>query len=318
MENNIIIISGATATGKTSTSIKIAKSLPHYKLEIVNFDSLLFYNELNIGSAKPSEKELSSVAHHLVNISSITKELNANDFIALAKEKIEHLHAKGVIPILVGGSTFYLRALIKGMYDSTTIPKELRDESNQKLKEKGINYFLTYLNEYDPESLRTIHENDHYRIIRAYEHYRLTGKPISEEKKKSDENDPYDFSKNQFPHAKITHINLFIDKEEHWNIILKRTEQMIEDGLVKEVENLLSNGYTGEEKPLQSIGYKETLDYINNKIETLDELKEKIFISTRKLAKSQKTFLKKVSPKLSFHPINDQDKILEYISQSLN
>ncbi len=314
---NIVIISGATATGKTKTSIDIARHFKERHFEIINFDSLLFYKELNIGTAKPSKEEIAEIQHHLVNISSISNELNANEFIELAKVKIDELHDKSIIPILVGGSTFYLRALIKGMYDSVTISDEIRSESESLLKERGITFFLEYLKEHDPESLKILHENDHYRITRAYEHYRMTGSPISEEKKKSDKNQPYDFSINQYPDWNIIHLNMHLEKELHWNLMKERAAKMIDSGLIEEVKNLLESRFTGTEKPLQSIGYKETIDYLNGKISSKDELLEKIYIATRRLAKSQKTFLKKVTPKKDFNPLEETTHLLDYISQRL-
>jgi tRNA dimethylallyltransferase len=118
----IILITGPTATGKTRTSINLCKFLIKNNIasEVINFDSLIFYRELNIGSAKPSDEELTSVPHHLINTHSIRTPLNASDYSKLAKGIIHKLHQESIVPILVGGSAFYIRALIKGMYESET------------------------------------------------------------------------------------------------------------------------------------------------------------------------------------------------------
>jgi tRNA dimethylallyltransferase len=306
----IIIISGPTASGKTGISITLAREVSS-KLEIVNFDSLLFYRDLNIGTAKPTEEEMKGVPHHLINVRDANKEINANDFVKLALEEITLLHAKNKVPVLVGGSTFYLRSLIKGMYNSPTTSPKIREEVEKIYRDQGIDPIIDFLNEHDPKSVDQLHQNDHYRLMRAYEHYKMTGTPISQEKEAADENDPYDFSKNVHPNWDIFHINLDLDKNDHWKIINHRAKQMIASGLITEVKDLLKKGYTGQEKPLQSIGYKETLSYLKGEIKDKDELQEKIYFATRRLAKSQKTFLKKVRPKNTYHPIDDMYKIIK-------
>lgn len=315
--NKILIISGATATGKTGLSIDISKQFPDNNFSVVNFDSLLFYKELNIGTAKPTQEEMNSVEHHLVNVDSIKNEINANDFVKLAEDKINELFSQGKIPILVGGSTFYLRSLIKGMYESASPSEELRKEVEDKLQSEGIQFFLNYLKEHDPQSLVDIHENDHYRLTRAYEHHRMTGTKISDQKQSYDNNDPYDFSKNNRQDWDILHISLELPKDFHWNLMEKRAREMVNTGLIEEVEDLLDNGYSGEEKPMLSIGYKETLSYLRGEFANKDDLIERIYINTRRLAKSQKTFLKKVKPKEVFHTLEEKAKIFDLVSRFL-
>jgi len=315
--NKIIILSGATATGKTGLSIDISQQFSDSKFAVVNFDSLLFYKELNIGTAKPTQEEIDSVEHHLVNVGSIKNEINANDFVELAESKINELFEQGKIPILAGGSTFYLRSLIKGMYDSTSTPIELRKEVDTLLEKEGISPFIEYLKNHDPRSLTNIHENDHYRITRAYEHHKMTGTKISDQKQSYDDNDPYDFSKNIREDWDILHISLDIPKDEHWPIMEKRAKQMVESGLIEEVEALLNNGFLGTEKPMQSIGYKETLGFLKGEFKNKEDLIERIYINTRRLAKSQKTFLKKVKPKEVFHTLEERAKIFDLVTRFL-
>ncbi len=308
----LIIISGATATGKTSFSLKIANLIKKEKLsqvKIINFDSLLFYKELNIGTAKPTLKEQDGHEHLLIDITTAKNPMNAHQYIQLAEKEINKCHSANIIPILVGGSAFYLRALIKGMYESTSISQELRERLDQEYKENGIKPFIEFLNKNDPASIETLHENDHYRIIRAVEHFEQTGKPLSEEKKRMDDLDPYDLSKGK-NEWDLHHIYLELPREEHWSYITHRTNQMISKGLVQEVEGLLKNGFTGEEKPLQSIGYLETLSFLKGEFEDEAAFSERISISTRQLAKSQRTFFKKITPKSSYHPLKDEEKLL--------
>lgn len=306
----VIIVSGATATGKTSLSIDLAKEFSH--CEIVNFDSLCFYRELNIGTAKPNSKELNSVPHHLFNISSIKDDLNASDYCDIALEKIKELHSLDKTPILVGGSGFYLRALIKGMYDNNEKNKS-QIEVEKLYEANGIQPIIEYLRKHDRESLANLHENDHYRLCRAMEFHLNTGKTISSQKIEFDKSLPYDFSKN-LHNWNIKHIYLEIEKDNHWNLIEQRTEEMIKKGLIEEVENILNSGFAKNLKPLQCIGYKQVLNYLHQNHTDKSKLIESIYIATRRLAKSQKTFFKKITPKQSYNIIKDREKIKQDVA----
>lgn len=314
-ENKLIIISGPTASGKTSTSITVAKYLieTHNKqVAIINFDSLLFYKELNIGTAKPTVEEMNGVTHYLINNRSISHPLNASDYCDIAHEKIKELLDQDIIIILVGGSGFYLRALIKGMYDSPKIDESLRAKINKEYEENGIAFIREFLKIHDVKSYDTLHENDHYRNIRAYEHFVSHDSPISLEKEKAQKNNPYDFSKSRYSHCKILHFYLDVEKDLHQEIITSRAQQMIKDGLVEEVKSLLdSSEYSGDEKALQSIGYKETIGYIRGEFSSMESYIERITISTRQLAKAQRTFFNKVTPKIEIHPLKEVDIILK-------
>lgn len=313
MNKPIIIISGATATGKTSTSINLAKALAseNRKAEIINFDSLLFYKELTIGTAKPTLEEQGNIKHWLIDIRSIKDPINAADFTLLCLEKINELHSKNIIPILIGGSAFYLRAIIKGMYESPTVSVETKQKVENIYLQEGIEKIRELLQQVDITSFNNLHANDHYRNVRAYEHFLETGLPFSLEKERMDEADPYDFTCPQNPDWKLHHIYLEIPKEKHWEIMLQRTNQMLQAGLIDEVNQLLKSGFSGQEKPLSSIGYKESLAFIKSEISSEKELSEKIYFATRRLAKSQKTFFNKISPKQTYNPLNDQDKIFQ-------
>jgi len=299
--NNILIIAGATATGKTKLSIETAIK---HKCEIINFDSLLFYNEINIGTAKPNQNELEQAPHHLINIRSIAKPLNASSFLELALPKVLQLHKENKNIILVGGSGFYLQALLNGVYDAPTVEPHIRLKSEELYQKEGIEPFLKELKEVDSESFLRYHENDHYRIRRAIEHFWQTQTPFSDSrnlKSRTQES----FPKNLYQ-WNIQSIYLDIPKEDHFQLIQKRTQQMIESGLIEEVESLLKT-FTGDEKPLQSIGYKQVLEHLSNH-SSKDELKEKINIATRQLAKSQRTWFKKRMPE-PFNILQDQKEI---------
>ncbi|MFZ8933210.1 MAG: tRNA (adenosine(37)-N6)-dimethylallyltransferase MiaA [Bacteriovoracaceae bacterium] len=314
MNKKVIIFSGPTATGKTALSIKSALEIEKITSQeccIINFDSLAFYKELLIGSARVTQEQMQGVEHHLVGTESIKEPVDAHQFIKLAQEIIENNPHK--VFIFVGGSGFYIRALIKGMYETTDIDSQLKDQLNELYQAQGISPFISFLKENDPETLQTLHANDHYRILRAVEFYKANNQKISEFKKLSDKNDPYDFTQNMHPNWDILHIYLDIPRAEHFEIIEKRTEGMIQDGLIEEVKQLLQEGFTGQERPLQSIGYKEAQDFIEGKFKNLEELSERISISTRQLAKAQRTFFKKVKGKETFNPLSENDDVLNTV-----
>lgn len=312
MNNVICIVSGPTASGKTSTSIELAKQ---FGGQIVNFDSLLFYKELNIGTAKPTEKEKQNVIHHMVDSHSIKDAINAADYIKLALPIIKELHKKNEIVYLVGGSGFYLQALLYGMFPSTTSPKEVLEKSNQLYKEKGIEPFIEILKQNDKKSFEKYHANDHYRVRRAVEHFWTTATAFSESREQMStqrlKGPVYDLNWNVF------HAYLDINKEDHWKLIEKRTDQMLENGLIEEVSNLLNSGFSGTEKPLMSIGYKETQEYLSKELNSLKELSDKISIATRQLAKSQRTWFKK-QEKNQYNPLTDMYKIKQDFENFLN
>lgn len=308
MAKPVLIISGPTATGKTQLALELARG--HHQLEVINFDSLLFYRELSIGTAKPTQEELDEIPHHLVNIRSISSPINAADFCELATPLIEQLHRAQRLPVLVGGSGFYLRALLKGMYEGEQRNPVLFEQIQEEYKKQGIGPALSYLKTHDPQSLERLHLNDHYRLLRAYEYHRQTGTPLSNQHQQAERNNPYDLAQNRFPDWAIHHIYLNIPPREHWPIMERRAQQMIQNGLVDEVKALLESGFQGQEKPLESIGYKETLDFLKAGSNDEKELIQRIYIATRRLAKAQRTFFHKITPKYEYHPLQDRDKIL--------
>ncbi len=306
MKRPLILISGATATGKTATALKLASLTSG---EIINGDSLLFYPELNIGTAKPTPEELALIPHHLINCGHLSEPYNANDYVAQALEAIDNLHRSQKVPIIVGGSAFYIRALLKGMYESGEIDLQVREEINQLEKEKGWHFLREELRKRDPLSYEKVHENDRYRTLRALEFSYTHNRPLSEERQKMEESGPYDFSKLQKEEWALHHIYLDLPKDFHWEIMRKRAYKMIEEGLIEEVQEILNQGFSPELKPLQSIGYKETIQYLQGNL-SKEELGERIYINTRRLAKSQKTFFKKTTPKITYHPLNQEESIM--------
>jgi tRNA dimethylallyltransferase len=309
----VIVVSGPTASGKTDLSVELATS---FGGEVVNFDSLLLYKEINIGTAKPTLEERKSVPHHMIDVRSISNPMNAADYAREAHPLIEKLLSEKKLVILTGGSGFYLQALLKGMYDSPTTPVEITKKSDELYEKEGITPFLDILRTHDLKSYERYHNNDHYRIRRAVEHWWTTGSPLSQAREQKDEENKTLDNPSVHP-WNIYHAYLDLSKEEHLKIIEKRTDKMLANGLIQEVENLLQSGFTGEEKPLQSIGYKETLDFIRGDFKTLEECRERIIISTRQLAKSQRTWFKKDSFKEIYHPLEERDQLFLQVEKFL-
>jgi tRNA dimethylallyltransferase len=309
----VVIVSGPTATGKTNTAIELART---FGGEIVNFDSLLLYKEITIGTAKPTIEERKEVPHHMIDVTSISSPMNASDYMRAAYPVVEKLLQEKKIVYLVGGSGFYLQALIKGMYDSPTTPTDVMQKSELMYNNEGIAPFRELLRLHDPGSFERYHENDHYRIRRAVEHWWANGTPFFEERKKKAEGNS--LIKGDTIHGwEIFHAYLDMPKEEHLRIIEKRTDKMMESGLIEEVKALLDQGFTGLEKPLQSIGYKESLDFIFGVYKSKQECRDRIVISTRQLAKSQRTWFNRDHSKQTFHPLKNADHLKATIGDFL-
>jgi tRNA dimethylallyltransferase len=309
----VIIVSGPTACGKTNLSIDLARK---FGGEIVNFDSLLLYKEIEVGTAKPSIEERQLVPHHMIDVRSISSPMNAADYAREAFPIVENILQKNIPVYLVGGSGFYLQALLKGMFNSPTTPEDILKRSEELYSQQGISPFVEILKLYDPESFERYHINDHYRIRRAVEHWWTTGFPLSNARKeKVDEN--LKLSEPSIHNWNILHLYLDFPKEDHLELIEKRTTKMIQDGLIDEVKSLLNTGYSGHEKPLQSIGYKETIDYLGGAYKDIETYKNQIVISTRQLAKSQRTWFKRDPSRHAYHPLEERSKIFLQVENFL-
>ena len=325
-QNKVIIISGATATGKTTLAISEAKKYQKGHLQIINFDSLLFYRELKIGTARPTLEEMDGVPHHLIAIQSAKNPINAAQFSQLAREKITALHRQGAIPVLVGGSAFYLHSLLKGTSNGHSPSKQVLEKSHTLYQKEGIHPFLKILQKCDPPNFHKLHKNDHYRIRRAVEYYWSTERPFSSVGNLTKPLGIATQGPGHFPNLEqldlhglnLCHLYLHIEKYQHWEIIQQRTEKMIQNGLVEEVSGLYRQGFTGKERPLQSIGYRQAQQYLNKTIPTRKQLAKMITVSTRQLAKAQKTFFSRMTPKGQFNPLEDGPAIFQYLHHFLS
>jgi len=278
--NKIIIITGQTATGKTSLAIKLAQ---YYNTEIINADAVIFYRYMDIGGAKPTKNELQEAKHHLISIKEPSEEFTANDFMIEADKIIKRLHNQNKIPIIVGGSQLYIKALLHGFFKIPDTPQIVKDKWRKLLKENGSHYLHSELKKVDPASATRLHPNDSQRLERALEVYETTGKTITEYQKE-----------HQFKELRYNYIKLasFYEREELYSRINLRVKLMIEQGLENEVKNLINMGYTPENtKIIKAIAYPEFTKYINNEW-TFEEAITKIQQHTRNFAKRQTTGLK--------------------------
>ena len=276
MKKKIIVIVGPTAIGKTEYSIKIAKK---YRTEIISCDSRQFYKELKIGTAPPNDKQLKEVKHHFIHNLSIHDNYSAGAFEKDAIKKIQEIHKKKDNIILVGGSGLYVDAVCNGFNIIPTVSKEIRQEINLLYENKGIEWLKEKVKNIDPNSFTKQKYNNPQRLLRILEVYYQTKKPLSffhNNKKKERE-------------FIIQKIGLKIEREKLYDKINQRVDKMIKNGLVKEVTNLIQYKNINA---LQTVGYKEIFEFLENKI-SLENAIEKIKRNTRRFAKRQITWFKK-------------------------
>lgn len=280
----IIAILGPTAVGKTSVAIRLAKRI---RGEIVNLDSVQIYKGLDIGSAKPTKEEQAEVKHHLIDILEPDEVIDATIFATKASFAIKNIIKRGKVPILVGGTGFYLRSIFEGLTPLPSKHPAIRNFLNIYLREKGRDFLYNFLMEVDKEAADKIHKNDTYRLIRALEVYMSSSIPFSVLCKKERVYIPF-----RLDNRALLKIGLITDRDQLYKRIDDRVEFMVQHGFIDEVKDLLNKGYNPKLKPLQSIGYRHIISYLlGNKglADTIDELKR----DTRHYAKRQITWFKK-------------------------
>ena len=313
MKKPLIILTGPTAVGKTKASIGLAKALNG---EIISADSMQVYKYMDIGSAKIKPEEMQGVKHYLVDELEPDEEFHVVRFQQMAKRAMEEIYAKGKVPIVVGGTGFYIQALL---YDIDFTENEedttYRTELEQIAKEKGSEKLHEMLRKVDPESADAIHANNVKRVIRALEFYKLTGQKISEhnEKERAKES-PYEFC----------YFVLNDDRKLLYDRIDIRIDKMLEEGLLEEVASLRNRGYTKDMVSMQGLGYKEILDYLNGEC-SLDEAIYILKRDTRHFAKRQLTWFRRERDVIWVDKNNydhDEEKILEvmlsYVKERIN
>lgn len=293
--NKLLIICGPTASGKSDFAVKCAKILDS---EIISADSMYVYKGLNIGTAKPTESEMQGVKHHLIDVAEPTDTFSVGDYRDLALKEVKSLLSRGKIPVICGGTGFYINSLLFDFSYGNGVGNPLVREKYKKLaEENGNGYVYDILKEKDALTAEKLHPNDLKRVIRALEIF-------ENGTKKSD------ISDDMTPMFFYDAYSFEFERELLYKRIDERVEQMFQKGLIDEVEKLLSKGVTKENQCMQGIGYKEVLEYFSGE-NTLAETKEKIKLNTRHYAKRQITFFKKLKGLKLLSPERTEDAAKE-------
>lgn len=277
----LVILTGPTAVGKSEISIALAKQVGG---EIISADSMQVYRHMDIGSAKIMPEQMGGVPHHLIDVLEPTEEFNVVTFQQMAKEAMAGIYARGHIPVVVGGTGFYIQALLYDIdFTENDEDTALRKQLEELARTQGNEALFERLRRIDPESCETIHANNVKRVIRAIEFYEKTGTRISAHNKAQRQNSsPYNFA----------YFVLNDDRKKLYHKIEARVDSMMEQGLVDEVSSLAAAGCTRDMVSMQGLGYKEILDYLDGHT-TLEEAVYLIKRDTRHFAKRQLTWFRR-------------------------
>lgn len=304
MKKPLVVLTGPTAVGKTKLSISLAKALNG---EIISADSMQVYKYMDIGSAKITEKEMDGVPHHLIDVLSPFEEFHIVRFQELAKKAMEDIYNRGKTPVFVGGTGFYIQAITKDIdFTEGEENKQYREELSRLAAEKGNEFLHEMLREVDKKSAEEIHANNVKRVIRALEFYKENGFPISQHNEEQKQNEtPYN----------LAYFVLNAPRDLLYERIDRRVDEMMESGLVEEVQKLKDMGCHREMTSMQGLGYKEILSFLDGEI-PLDEAVRILKRDTRHFAKRQLTWFRRESDviwvdkdKFAF----EDEKILEYM-----
>lgn len=309
MKKPLIVIAGPTACGKTASSVKLAKKING---EIISADSMQVYKYMDIGTAKIREDEKEGIKHYLVDELYPDEDYSVAVFQKMAKEYMNEIYNKGKVPILVGGTGFYINALVyDNNFTSTDADLEYRKELEKLAEEKGNDFLYEKLMEVDPKACEMIHKNNVKRVIRALEYFKQTGKQISAHNAEE--------KANKEPAYNTAMFVLNMDREKLYSRIDLRVDLMLKDGLVEEVKALLDKGYNPDLVSMQGLGYKEIVKYLKGEM----SLEEAVFIlkrDTRHFAKRQLTWFKHQCNGIWIDTEefeNNSDKISDFMAEKI-
>ena len=307
-KDKLIILAGPTASGKTSVSIDLAKRIGG---EIVSADSMQVYRGMDVGTAKIKADEMQGVKHYLINVLDPTEDFNIVKFQNMVKYSIEEIKRNGHIPILVGGTGFYIQSVIYDIdFDTQDDNGDIRKALEEEYDKMGANFMYEKLKKIDSVSAENIHKNNKKRIIRAIEYFLINNALISahnESQRKKDS--PYDF-------------RFFVlnpPRDILYDRINQRVDKMVEEGLVREVKDLKNAGLSSANISMQGIGYKEILEYLNG-VATLEEAIDNIKQNTRHMAKRQVTWFKREKDVIYINPFEFENnkKIVDYMVEKID
>ncbi|MBW2322241.1 MAG: tRNA (adenosine(37)-N6)-dimethylallyltransferase MiaA [Deltaproteobacteria bacterium] len=283
----LAVLAGPTGVGKTELALGLAE---RFGAEIISADSMQVYRYMDIGTAKPSSEEQARTPHHLIDLIDPDQDFDVAAYLELARPLIEKMsHAK--VPILVvGGTGFYLRSLLRGIFEGPGRDQKIRSRLKEEALSKGREALHARLAKTDPVAAGRVHPHDLFRVIRALEVYELTGRPISSYQAEHGLSDtPYDYML----------LSLNLPRQELYARIASRTRQMFASGLFEEVEGLLARGYSPQLKPLQAIGYKQVVACLFGELSQA-EAEAEVIKQTCRYAKRQLTWLRS-QPRLVWH-----------------
>lgn len=275
----LIAICGATASGKSALAVECAR---HFGGEVVSCDALLVYRGLNIGTAKPTREEMGGIVHHMIDVADPREKFSVHDFEALALPVVEDILSRGKVPVLCGGTGFYMNAILfRSGFGGTAADGAVREKYAAYAQEHGKQALHDLLAQRDPESAQKLHPNDVRRVVRALEIFELTGRKKSEQK---------DTLQPRYPYAAFA---VGWEREALYERIAQRTQAMLDAGLVDEVKGLLAAGVPQDAQCMQAIGYKEVVECLKNQ-DSQSTMRDIILKNTRNYAKRQLTFFKKM------------------------
>jgi tRNA dimethylallyltransferase len=298
-EKTLVIIVGPTAIGKTALSIKVAQ---HFNTEILSADSRQFFKEMFIGTAKPSEEELAVAPHHFIGSHSVDTLFSTGDFEQEALQLMEKLFLNKDVLVMVGGSGLYIDAISKGLDTLPEIDLKIREELNQLFEDEGIEAIRSRLKKVDPVYYEKVDQSNPQRMIRGLEMFLSTGKTLSSLLTSSIKKRPF----------KMVKIGLNTDRDLLYRNINLRVDQMMEQGLLQEVQSLLP---FKKYNALNTVGYSELFDYLDGNA-TLQEAVDKIKQNTRRFAKRQLTWFRRDHEITWFEP-NQTERIVRYLEEQL-
>lgn len=287
----VIAVLGPTATGKSAFAMALAADLAGRGLtvELINADALQAYRGLSIGTAKPGPRERTRVRHHLIDVIEPHRAFSAGEFARRAAVAVEEIEARGALPILVGGSGFYLRALFEGLAPVPPVGADVREALRADLRSHGLCRLVRELREVDPESAEALDPGDTQRVLRALEVVRATGRPLSEWQRRGTEGRL---------ERRLLKVGLTLPRTVLYDAVEKRAGRMLERGWLAEVERLREHARgrggcsLGELPAFQAIGYRQLADHLDGNL-TLEQALEETVRATRRYAKRQETWFRK-------------------------
>lgn len=299
----MVVLTGPTAVGKTELSIRLAEALDG---EIISADSMQVYKKMDIGTAKIRKEEMRGIPHHLIDVLDPAEEFNVVRFQGMAKEALAGIYERGKIPLVVGGTGFYIQGLLYDIdFTREEQDKSYRERLQKKAEEEGAGAVHQMLEKVDSVSAGKIHPNNVKRVIRALEFYHLNGRPISEHNEEE--------ARKKSPYQSAYFV-LNQDRQTLYERINRRVDLMMEEGLIGEVKSLVEEGYGRNLVSMQGIGYKEVFDYLEGEI-SLEETTERIKKDTRHFAKRQLTWFgrEKEVIMIDKDKFETEEKILEHM-----